>query len=210
MKKDSHEATQADCAVRAKLWREYVASYQKVLAESPEAFSAFSAEFRERYVSCSRPFRGRKYLPKTLAIFFLGLVLVPLMPGQASNNPKSSREYYAGISVIPDPLTRVCFSEGPDDGSFFLIGVDPFAHDVLHFRRYSHGVSDEEWLFLKGKSVGAPWTMGAMDVTDPKSKGTIELFLNSETGRYRLRIIVHGEAPSDYGTCTNIPFKKER
>jgi hypothetical protein len=35
---------------RAQLWREYVATYQKVLAESPEAFSAFSAELRERYL----------------------------------------------------------------------------------------------------------------------------------------------------------------
>ena len=44
------EQIQADCAVRARLWQEYVANYQKALAESPEAFSAFSAEFRERYV----------------------------------------------------------------------------------------------------------------------------------------------------------------
>ena len=35
---------------RAKLWREHVASYEKVLDESPEAFSAFCAEFRERYL----------------------------------------------------------------------------------------------------------------------------------------------------------------
>ncbi len=35
---------------RAKLWREHVASYEKVLDESPEAFSAFSDEFRERYL----------------------------------------------------------------------------------------------------------------------------------------------------------------
>ncbi len=54
MKKDSrYEAIQADCAIRAKLWQEYVAKYQKVLAESPEAFSAFSAEFRERWKSAS-------------------------------------------------------------------------------------------------------------------------------------------------------------
>jgi hypothetical protein len=44
------ETIQADCAVRAKLWQEYVAHYQKALQESPEAFSAFSAEFRERYL----------------------------------------------------------------------------------------------------------------------------------------------------------------
>jgi hypothetical protein len=48
--KRTAEQIQADCAVRAKLWQEYVASYQKVLQESPEAFSAFSAEFRERYL----------------------------------------------------------------------------------------------------------------------------------------------------------------
>jgi hypothetical protein len=34
----------------SKLWQEYVATYQKVLQESPEAFSAFSADFRERYL----------------------------------------------------------------------------------------------------------------------------------------------------------------
>lgn len=38
------------CEGRAQLWREHVATYQKVLQESPEAFSAFSAEFRERYL----------------------------------------------------------------------------------------------------------------------------------------------------------------
>jgi hypothetical protein len=51
VKNDSrYETIQADCAVRMKLWQEYVASYQNVLKESPEAFSAFSAEFRERYL----------------------------------------------------------------------------------------------------------------------------------------------------------------
>jgi hypothetical protein len=45
-----YETIQADCAYRAKLWQEYVANYQKALLESPEAFSAFSAEFRERYL----------------------------------------------------------------------------------------------------------------------------------------------------------------
>jgi hypothetical protein len=49
-----YETIQADCAVRAKLWQEYVATYQKVLAESPEAFSAFSAEFRERYLRATQ------------------------------------------------------------------------------------------------------------------------------------------------------------
>jgi hypothetical protein len=46
----SYETIQADCGIRAKLWQEYVANYQKALAESPETFSAFSAEFRERYL----------------------------------------------------------------------------------------------------------------------------------------------------------------
>jgi hypothetical protein len=51
VKNDSrYETIQADCAIRAKLWQEYVANYQKVLQESPEAFSAFSAEFRDRYL----------------------------------------------------------------------------------------------------------------------------------------------------------------
>lgn len=48
-----YETIRADCAVRAKLWQEYVANYQKALAESPETFSAFSAEFRERYLRVS-------------------------------------------------------------------------------------------------------------------------------------------------------------
>jgi hypothetical protein len=44
VKNDSrYEAMQADCAVRAKLWQKYVANYQKVLQESPEAFSARDA-----------------------------------------------------------------------------------------------------------------------------------------------------------------------
>jgi hypothetical protein len=38
---------------RAQLWREYVASYQKVRQESSETFSAFCAEFRERYLRVS-------------------------------------------------------------------------------------------------------------------------------------------------------------
>jgi predicted component of type VI protein secretion system len=48
-----HEQTLAQCATRAKLWKEYVATYQKVLQESPETFSEFSAEFRERYLRVS-------------------------------------------------------------------------------------------------------------------------------------------------------------
>jgi hypothetical protein len=51
--KRTREKIQADCAIRAKLWQEYVANYQKVLAESPEASSKFSAEFRERYLRVS-------------------------------------------------------------------------------------------------------------------------------------------------------------
>jgi hypothetical protein len=46
--KRTPEQIQSDCTARAKRWQEYVANYQKALAESPEAFSAFSAEFRER------------------------------------------------------------------------------------------------------------------------------------------------------------------
>jgi predicted component of type VI protein secretion system len=45
-----YEQTLVQSATRAKLWQEYVASYQKVLQESPETFSAFSAEFRDRYL----------------------------------------------------------------------------------------------------------------------------------------------------------------
>jgi hypothetical protein len=52
--KRTAEQIQADCALWAKLWQEYVASYQKVLQESPESFSAFSAEFRERYLRATR------------------------------------------------------------------------------------------------------------------------------------------------------------
>jgi hypothetical protein len=35
---------------RGKLWREHVANYEKVLDESPEEFSEFSEEFRERFL----------------------------------------------------------------------------------------------------------------------------------------------------------------
>jgi hypothetical protein len=55
--KRTAEQIQADCALWAKLWQEYVASYQKVLQESPESFSAFSAEFRERYLGHAGPLR---------------------------------------------------------------------------------------------------------------------------------------------------------
>lgn len=48
------QQTLAQCAIRAKLWQEYVATYQKVLQESPETFSAFCAEFRERYLRATR------------------------------------------------------------------------------------------------------------------------------------------------------------
>ena len=44
------ERIRQQCEKRAKLWQEYVANYQKALQESPETFSAFSAEFRERYL----------------------------------------------------------------------------------------------------------------------------------------------------------------
>lgn len=44
------ETIQAECAIRTKLWREYVANYEKVLEVSPETFSAFSAAFRDRYL----------------------------------------------------------------------------------------------------------------------------------------------------------------
>lgn len=47
---DRYMQTLTECATRAKLWQEYVASYQKALQESPELFSAFSADFRERYL----------------------------------------------------------------------------------------------------------------------------------------------------------------
>jgi transposase len=35
---------------RGKLWREHVARYEKVLDESPDTFSEFSEEFRERFL----------------------------------------------------------------------------------------------------------------------------------------------------------------
>jgi hypothetical protein len=45
---------------RAKLWREHVASYEKVIDESPEAFSEFSAEFRERFLNATKTEEKRK------------------------------------------------------------------------------------------------------------------------------------------------------
>jgi predicted component of type VI protein secretion system len=50
---DHTERIRQQCEKRAKLWQEYVASYQKVLQESPETFSAFCSEFRERYLRVS-------------------------------------------------------------------------------------------------------------------------------------------------------------
>jgi hypothetical protein len=57
-----YETIQADCVIRAKLWQEYVANYQKVLQESSEAFSAFSAEFRERYLRAGGHRSGQRWL----------------------------------------------------------------------------------------------------------------------------------------------------
>jgi hypothetical protein len=51
--KSKYEQITEGCAVRAKLWQEYVAGYQKVLQDSPEAFSSFSAEFRERFLGAT-------------------------------------------------------------------------------------------------------------------------------------------------------------
>jgi len=36
---------------RAKLWKEFIASYQAVLATSPEAFSKYCEKFRERWLA---------------------------------------------------------------------------------------------------------------------------------------------------------------
>jgi hypothetical protein len=43
--------TPEQIAFRAKLWKEFVASYQAVLADSPETFSDYCAKFRERWVN---------------------------------------------------------------------------------------------------------------------------------------------------------------
>lgn len=45
-----YEKTLAQCASRARLWREYVANYQRVMIETPELFEKYSADFRERYL----------------------------------------------------------------------------------------------------------------------------------------------------------------
>jgi hypothetical protein len=49
-KRGRPEQIQANCAFRAQLWREFLASYQSVLEHSPEKFSDFCAAFRERFV----------------------------------------------------------------------------------------------------------------------------------------------------------------
>jgi hypothetical protein len=42
--------TQEQVSFRAKLWKEFVAGYQTVLATAPETFSRYCAKFRERWV----------------------------------------------------------------------------------------------------------------------------------------------------------------
>jgi hypothetical protein len=39
------------CDRRAELWRQYVATYQRVMIETPEQFDQFQADFREKYLS---------------------------------------------------------------------------------------------------------------------------------------------------------------
>lgn len=49
--RDAMNQTPEQIAFRAKLWKEFVASYQAVLADSPETFSDYCAKFRERWVN---------------------------------------------------------------------------------------------------------------------------------------------------------------
>jgi hypothetical protein len=36
--------------IRTKIWQEYVATYQRVMIQTPEKFEAYSAEMRQRYL----------------------------------------------------------------------------------------------------------------------------------------------------------------
>ncbi len=54
------EQIRQQCDNRAKLWREHLASYQKVLNESPETFSEFSAEFQKRFLNAIHSKEKRK------------------------------------------------------------------------------------------------------------------------------------------------------
>ena len=48
--KQSSEQIQANCEFRARLWREFVASYQSVLQRSYEEFSEHCSDFRVRFM----------------------------------------------------------------------------------------------------------------------------------------------------------------
>jgi len=54
--------TPEQIAFRAKLWREFVARYQEVLATAPETFSDYCAKFRDRWIN-GRQF-GSKNIPR--------------------------------------------------------------------------------------------------------------------------------------------------
>lgn len=40
---------QRDAEIRARLWQEFVANYQRVMIETPEKFEQYAADWRERY-----------------------------------------------------------------------------------------------------------------------------------------------------------------
>lgn len=44
-------STPAQVQFRSKLWKEFVATYQVVMATEPERFSEYCSEFRERWIA---------------------------------------------------------------------------------------------------------------------------------------------------------------
>jgi hypothetical protein len=51
MVKKTAKAIQAENEFRASLWKEFVRTYQTVLACSPDTFSEYCRKFRERWVT---------------------------------------------------------------------------------------------------------------------------------------------------------------
>jgi hypothetical protein len=49
--KDKKNQASEQAILRAKLWREFVASYQVVLEKSPETFTVFCEKFREMWIA---------------------------------------------------------------------------------------------------------------------------------------------------------------
>lgn len=141
-----------------------------------------------------------------VVILLLATTLVPALPGQTT--AKSDRDYYREIKTIPADMDKVCFSDADADGAFFLLGTSQRSSDILHVRFYFRGVPNEEWFLWRGREDGAPWKLATISKVD-KSKGRVELFLNDETGRYRMVVYTSNNGPEFFGSCSAIRFRKD-